>query len=203
MDGYSARSRTFARHQAGVSELDFLFRARRSVPRVLSCGGARIAQTFGGTGQGRQSALHHRNAQGLIHQSANVCALSHIRRVRLADEPELPLVLNHVRRLHLRGRSRRFDVAPCSGDHGIASSGLPQGHRHRRALSHHGKMDVGLLRFLGLHRFRPVHAHLVRKHPRRDAVFHHSKHAILVGVEHALGDWPVLHSVPDFADALN
>src|SRR5436190_73168 len=58
VDGYSARSRTFARHQAGVSELDFLFRARRSVPRVLSCGGARIAQTFGGTGQGRQSALY-------------------------------------------------------------------------------------------------------------------------------------------------
>src|SRR3984893_78203 len=42
VDGHSAWSRTVARHQAGVSQLDFLFRARRSLPGVLPFGGARI-----------------------------------------------------------------------------------------------------------------------------------------------------------------
>src|SRR5882724_10601726 len=64
-------------------------------------------------------------------------------------------------------------------------------------------MDVGLLRFLGLHRLRPVHAHLVREPSGRNAIFHHSKYSILVGVEHAPGDWPVFHSLPDFAYALD
>src|SRR6266516_7601969 len=64
-------------------------------------------------------------------------------------------------------------------------------------------MDVGFLRFLGLHRLRPVHAHLVREPPGRNAIFHHSKYSILVGIEHAPGDWPVFHSVPDFAYALD
>src|SRR6266436_3438734 len=203
VDGYSARSRTVARYQTGVSQLDFLFRARRSVPWVFPFGGARVAQAFGGTGQERQSALHHRNAQGLVHQSADVCALPHIRRVRLADESQLPLVLNHVRRLYLCRRSRCFDVAPCSGDHRVASSRLPEGHRHRGALPHHGEMDAGLLRFLGLHRLRSVHAHLVREPPGGNAIFHHSKYPILVGTEYAPGDWPVLHSVPHFANALH
>src|SRR6266480_703828 len=64
-------------------------------------------------------------------------------------------------------------------------------------------MDVSVLRFLGLHRFRSVHAHLVREPPGRNAIFHHSKYPILVGAEHAPGDWAVFHSVPDFAYALD
>ena len=45
-----------------------------------------------------------------------------------------------------------------AGDHRFATSRLPEGRRHARALPHHGEMDARVLRFLGLHRFQPVHA---------------------------------------------
>ena len=200
---FRPESKHVARFQTRLSELVFLSSARRGIPRLFPFGGARFAQTFGATGQGWQSAFYHRDAQGVVHQSANVCALSDFRRVRLADESELPLVLNHVRRLHLCRRSGQLDVAARAGDHGFATSGLSEGCRHGGALSHHGKMDAGLLRFLGLHRLRPVHAHLVREHSGRDAVFHHSKHAIMVGVEHAAGDRALFHCLSNSAHALD
>ena len=130
-----------------------------------------FAPLIGATGQGWKSTLHHLDAQGRVHQSADVRALSHLWRVRLADEPELSLVLHHVWRLHFRGRGRQLDVAARPGDHSLATGWLFEGYRHARALPHHGKMDAGLLRFLGLHRLQPVHAHLVCEHPGRDAVF--------------------------------
>ena len=52
---------------------------------------------------------------------------------------------------------------------GLRKARVSQRRRHARALPHHGEMDVRLLRFLGLHRFRPVHAHLVREHAGGDA----------------------------------
>src|SRR5262249_55903900 len=73
----------------------------------------------------------------------------------------------------------------------------------RRALSHHGKMDARILHILGLHRLRPVHAHLVCKPPGGDRVFPYAKHAILVGVEHAAGDWALFRTVCDFAFTLD
>ena len=51
--------------------------------------GARFAPLIGETGQGWKSTVHHLNAQGRVYQPANVRALSHLWRVRLADEPEL------------------------------------------------------------------------------------------------------------------
>src|SRR5205814_2732234 len=124
-------------------------------------------------------------------------------RIRLADEPELSLVLDHVRRLHLRGRGWQLDVAAGASNHGSASGWLLEGCRHARALPHHGEVDAGLLRLLGLHRLRPVHAHLVCKHAGRDAIFYHPKHRILVGAEHAPGGWTFLRAICDFTFALD
>ena len=63
-------------------------------------------------------------------------------------------------------------------------------------------MDVGLHCFLGLHRLRPIHAHLVCEHSGRDAIFHHPKHRIVVDAEHGPRGRPLLHSFPDFAFAV-
>jgi len=38
--------------------------------------------------------------------------------------------------------------------------------------------DVVPSPFLGLHRLRPIHAHLVCKYARGDAIFHHPKHRV-------------------------
>src|SRR5262245_43557243 len=62
-------------------------------------------------------------------------------------------------------------------------------------------MDAGLLRFLGLHRVRSVHAHLVCEHTRGDRILYYEKHAVLVGTEHAPRDRPILYTVSNFADA--
>src|SRR4030095_9890951 len=88
--------------------------------------------------------------------------------VRLAHEPELSMVLHHVWRVHLRGRSGKLDVTARPGHHSLTTSWIFEGYHHPRALPHNGEMDAGLLYFLGLHRFRPVHAHLVREHPGGD-----------------------------------
>ena len=53
--------------------------------------------------------------------------------------------------------------------YGVASGRLPQS-GDAGALSHHGEMDAGLLRFLGLHRVQPIHAVLVRQHSGRNGV---------------------------------
>ena len=137
---------------------------------------ARFAPLIGETGQGWKSTVHHLNAEGRVYQSANVRALSHLWRVRLADESELSLVLHDVWRVHLRGRGRELDVAACPGHHSLATGWIFEGHHHARALPHHGKMDAGLLHFLGLHRVRSVHAHLVCEHTGGDAIFYHPKH---------------------------
>src|SRR5207247_2525026 len=90
-----------------------------------------------------------------------------------------------------------------AGDYRIATSRLSEGRRHARALSHYGKMDARVLRVLGLHRFWSVHAHLVCEHPGGDPIFSRAKYAILVGTQHASGDWAVLCTVRDFANALH
>src|SRR4029077_4363856 len=141
--------------------------------------------------------------KGLVYQSANVCALSDLWRVGLAGKSQLSVVLNNVRSLHFCGSGRGFDVAARSGDHGFASSRLPQGCGDRGALSHHGEMDAGLQRLLGLHRLWSVHAHLVCEHPGGDSIFYRPEHTIVVGAEHAIGDRSLLYSFPDFAHALH
>src|SRR5947207_5370226 len=203
MDGHSSRSGGLARFQTRLSQLGFLSRARRVVFRLLYFRIALLAQAVRATGRGRKSALHDLDAKGRVYQSADVCALSYLRRVRLADEPELPLVFNHVWRVHLRGRSRQLDVLAGASGHGFAASRLLEGCRHARALSHHGEMDVRVLRFLGLYRLRPIHAHLVCKHAGGDAVFHHPKHRVLVGTEHAPGGRTFLRAICDFTFALD
>ena len=74
---------------------------------------------------------------------------SHLWRLRLADGPELPLVLHHVGRVHFCRRRRQFDVAARAGDHRFAQGRLSEGHRHARALPHHGEMDARLHAFSG------------------------------------------------------
>src|SRR6266540_1932693 len=64
-------------------------------------------------------------------------------------------------------------------------------------------MDFGLLHLLGLHRLRPIHAHLVRKYTGGDTVFPYAEYSVLVGAEHAPGDRPLLCAVRDFAVALD
>src|SRR5881392_2634461 len=110
LDGHSARARSFARFETRLSQLEFLSRARGFVFRLFYFRIALSAPAFRATRQGPKSALHDLDAQGCVYQPADVCALSYLWCVRLADEPELSLVLNHVLRLHLRGRGRQFDV---------------------------------------------------------------------------------------------
>src|SRR6266480_754365 len=203
LDGHSSRSGGLARFHTRLSELGFLSRARRVVFRLLYFRIALLAQAVRATGQGRKSALHDLDAQGGVCQPADVCALSYLWRVRLADEPELPLVFNHVWRLYLRGRRWQLDVLAGASNHGFASGWLFEGRRHTRALPHHGEMDARLLHFLGLHRLRPIHAHLVCKHAGGDGIFYHPKHRILVGPEHAPGGWTFLRAICDFTFTLD
>src|SRR6266487_5295674 len=203
LDGHSARARGFARFQTRLSQLEFLSWARRALLRLFYIRIALFATALGAAGQRRKSALHDLDAQGRVYQSADVCALSYLWRVRLADEPELSLVLNHVRRLHLCGRGWQFDVSARACDHGSASSWLLEGYRHARALPHHGEMDVRLLRFLGLYRVRPIHAHLVCEHAGGDRIFYYAEHRVVVGLEHAPGRWTFLRAICDFTFALD
>ena len=101
--------------------------------------------------------------------AAALRALAHLRRLRLADGPELPMVLHHVGRLHFRRRGGQLDVAARARHHRAAQGRLLEGDRHDRALPHHGEVDARLHRLLGLHRLQPIHAHLVCEHPGRDA----------------------------------
>src|SRR4030095_5074491 len=103
------------------------------------------------------------------------------------------MVLHHVWRVHLRGRSRELDVTTRPGHHSFATGWIFEGYHHARALPHHGKMDAGLLHFLGLHRVRSVHAYLVCEHTGGDAIFYYSKHGVVVGVEHAAGGRALLY----------
>src|SRR5437879_5609250 len=64
-------------------------------------------------------------------------------------------------------------------------------------------MDVRFLRFLGLHRLQPIHAHLVWKLAGGDAIFPRSKYRIMVDAEHAPGYWAVLRAVRYSAFALD
>src|SRR5206468_10057494 len=53
------------------------------------------------------------------------------------------------------------------------------------------------LRFLGLHRFQPIHVAVVRQHSGRNAVLSDQEHRLLVAVEHAPDDRTFLRSVLD------
>ena len=110
---------------------------------------------------------------------------------------------NHVRGVHLCRNGWQLDGVAGAGDHRFATSRLPEGRRHARALSHHGEMDARVLRLLGLHRLWSVHAHLVCEYPGGDPIFPHAKYAIVVGTQHASGDRPVLCTVWNFAIALD
>ena len=85
----------------------------------------------------------------------------------------------------------------------LRQAGYLKGIVTRRALLHHGEMDARVLRFLGLHRFWSVHAHLVCKHPGGDPIFPDTKYAIVVGAQHDSGDRSVLCTVRDFAIAID
>src|SRR5947208_6807134 len=58
-------------------------------------------------------------------------------------------------------------------------------------------MDAGVLRFLGLHRFQPIHALLVRQHSGRNAVLSGPEHRVLVAAKYAPGHRTFLRSVLD------
>src|SRR6266699_183748 len=203
MDEYRTRKRGDSRFQARLPESRLLHPARRFLPRVLHYRVAVVAPIFSAAGQGRQSAIHDSPSQSRLREPSALRALSDVWRVRLADESELPLVLDHVRRLHFRGRGRQFDGASRPRDHRTPTRRLSQERGHARALSHHGEVDVRLLRFLGLHRVRSIHAHLVREHARGDAILSNSEYGIVVELEHAARDRPLLRAVRHFAVALN
>src|SRR6266446_3340583 len=110
MDEYCARKRGGARFQARLPESQLLHPARRFLPRILHHRVAVAAPIFSAAGQGRESAIHDSPSQSRLREPSALRALSDVWRVRLADESELPLVLDHVRRLHFRGRGRPFDI---------------------------------------------------------------------------------------------
>src|SRR6266851_1096033 len=120
MDEYSAGPGPDARRQARLFKLDLLSCAGSNLLRVLRYLRFSLAEIFSASGQGWKSPIHSEDAQGCIHESAAFWFGPHFRRVRLADEPELSLVLDHVGRLHFRGGGGQLDVAACPRDHGIA-----------------------------------------------------------------------------------
>ncbi len=91
-----------------------------------------------------------------------------VRQLRPADEPEPALVQHHLRRLLLRRqRGELLRAARPVGASAPARRPAHAGH-HARALPRPGQAGLRLHRLLGLHRVFPVHADLVREHPRGD-----------------------------------
>ena len=157
---------------------DFFFVARGYLLCVFHHCVAAAAAIFRAPGQGRQSAIH-----------ASGCA-----RLSFISLPLFALCLTFgafdwLMSLNYHWFSTMWGVyifAGAAGSSmsllvlvitGFAQGRLSEGRRDDRALSHHGEMDARLLRFLGLHRLQPVHAHLVCQHPGRDAIFSRPKYA--------------------------
>src|SRR5262249_41965030 len=142
MDEHSARKRTKPRFEAGLLEPEFLYPASGLLPWVFYPRVAIVASFFRAPGQRRESAVYHLAAQSFVRESSAFRIVGHLRRLRLVAGPELPLVLNHVRRLHFRRRRRELNVAPRASDHGVAQRRLSQKRGDDGALSHHGEVDV-------------------------------------------------------------
>src|SRR5437588_3308124 len=154
------------------------------------------APLFRGPGSRRQSAVYRLDAQSSLCRATHLWSGAKLFRFRLVDGTELSLVLHHVGPVHFcRGR-RQFDVLARSCRHGVASGRLPQS-GDAGALPHHGEMDAGLLCFLGLHRFQPIHAVLVRQHSGRNAVLSRPEHGVMVATEPASRHRTFLWSLRD------
>src|SRR5437588_1347639 len=160
--------------------------------------GSRIfpAPLFRGPGSRRQSAVYRLDAQSSLCRAAHLWSGAKLFRFRLVDGTELSLVLYHVGPVHFCRSRRQLHVAARACDYGVAPGRLSQS-GDTGALSHHGKMDAGLLGFLGLHRFQPVHAVLVRQHSGRNAVLSGPEHGVMVAAEPAPGHRAFLRPVRD------
>src|SRR5262249_1943119 len=91
-----------------------------------------------------------------------------LRGLRLADEPAALLVLDDLRRLHLR-RSLRVVARGAGAHHAPAREVGPlQAGLDGRAPARYRQADLRLHRLLVLHRLLAVHAHLVREPARGD-----------------------------------
>ena len=124
LDEHSAGSRSVARYQARLPELAFLSYPRRSCSSASFIFATLLLRRF----SIRQDSDGNPRFTIWMRKVSFVSlplfrALPDLRRLRLAAGPELPLVLDHVRRLHFRRRSRQLDVAARSGDHGSAQAG--------------------------------------------------------------------------------
>src|SRR4051812_20944216 len=112
------------------------------------------------------------------------------------------MVFHYVGSVHFCGHSWLLDVVPRFTHYRAAQSGVSPANRYARALSHHGKMDARVLRFLGLHRLQPIHALLVREYSGGNRLLHPAQHRIMVALEHNSRDWAFLRSVRDSAHAI-
>src|SRR5215831_17576994 len=101
MDGHSAWACAESGFQARVSQFPLVLHSRDHLLWFLDRCVSVAAAFFSAPGQGRKSAVHDLDAPRVVHQPATVCALSHVWRGRLDDEPQLPLVFNHVWGVHL------------------------------------------------------------------------------------------------------
>src|SRR6266481_5884600 len=196
MDEYRAGPECVARYQTSVFELAVL--RFPCLPLFRPHGRGRIfpAPLFRDPGSRRQSAVYRLDAQSSLCRATHLWSGAELFRFRLVDGTELSLVLHHVGPVHFcRGR-RQFNVLARSCRYRVTPGRLPQG-GDAGALSHHGEMDAGLLGFLGLHRFQPIHAVLVRQHSGRDAVLSRPEHGVMVAAELAPGHRAFLWSVRD------
>ena len=85
------------------------------------------AAVFRPPGSRRQSAVHDLDAQGGLHRSAAFRALPDLWRLRLGDEPELALVLDHVGSLYFCRDRGQLDGAARPGHRGPAAGRLSEG----------------------------------------------------------------------------
>ena len=185
MDEHSAgsRIRVLDAKRAYLNWNFFLFRAVFLSSPSSSSSRLLAPPFFRPAGQGRQSAVHHYDAQGRIRRSAAFRALPDFRRLRLAHEPELPLVLDHVGRLHFCRRGRQFDVAARSRHHRAAQGRLSARKSSRSSITTSWgsgcSPSVVFWAYIG---FSQYMLYLVRQHSGGDAIFHPAEHRIVVAL---------------------
>ncbi len=133
---------------------DCLFRDSRRI-------GVPRAEVLNEAGQRRESCTYTEAAQDRDGWLDPLRFLRGVRRIRLAYELGIHLVLHDVGGLFIRGGGRFFDVLVGANRNGASRFWLFQAHDHKGTLLHNGEVDARLHDILGLHRVFAIYAHLV------------------------------------------